>query len=77
MTKTSTQNDLIRYLYNETCSEENVAIEQQLLIDDEFRDRYYEMLGVTTALSALACEPGDRVIDAVLSYSKNRNLHSV
>jgi len=43
MYKTFTQNDLIRFLYNEMGAEESLLLKDALLNDSELCDSYYEL----------------------------------
>ena len=42
MIKTTTQHDVLRYVYNETSKEENPEIEQQIICDDEKSQAFFE-----------------------------------
>ena len=53
MTKTFTQNDLIRYIYDETSNEESSEIQQALLCDGSLQEAYKELSGVTSMLDEL------------------------
>lgn len=77
MIKTSTQNDIIRYIYEETSPEENKQIELSLLVDQEIIDQYGEMLSAVKILSNFNTSPSDRCVESILAYSKNANLHPV
>ena len=43
MYKTFTQNDLIRFLYNEMTSEESILLIEALLNDSDLCETYYEL----------------------------------
>jgi hypothetical protein len=77
MTKTFTQNDIIRYIYQELEHSEKRALEQQMLIDDELRDQYLALRRMKQQLSAVELEPSASTVERVLLYAKNFNLHSV
>jgi len=76
MIKTFTQDDLVRYIYKETTKEENIEIEKALLFDEQLADDYTELSSVVTAMDECQKEPSDRLIDAILSYSKSFHLHT-
>jgi hypothetical protein len=40
MTKTITRDDVLRYVFNETSEEENLAIEKQLIVNSGLMDFY-------------------------------------
>jgi len=77
MIKTSTQNDILRYIYEETCPEENKQIELSLLVDQEVIDQYTEMLTAVNCLRSFNVSPSESCVNSVIAYSKNANLHSV
>ena len=53
MTKTFTQNDLIRYIYNETSNAESTEIQQSLLCDGSLQEEYKSLSGVKSLLDEL------------------------
>ena len=77
MTQTTTQNDIIRYVYRETSSEENYTIENALLFDSELRDFYNEIRYVVASVSKAQRKPSSRVTARILNYSKNHKLQSI
>ncbi|WP_337044706.1 hypothetical protein [Emticicia sp. 17c] len=70
-TFTNTQNDVIRYLYNETSSQENAFIEDALLQDAEILDFYLDCADIKTGLDKIQLSPSDKAIDNILNYSRN------
>lgn len=54
MYKTFTQNDLIRFLYNEMTSEESILLREALLNESDLCDNYYEL---KSSISLLDSEP--------------------
>ena len=77
MTKTFTQNDLIRYIYHETTEQESIDIEETLLIDNEFFEEYRKLAEVSMELDRVDEKPSEKSIRKILNYSKSLNLHSV
>jgi hypothetical protein len=77
MIKTFTQNDLIRYIYQETNDQENKDIEEALLFDNKLFDAYRKIMEVTEKLNCIDQSPSEKVINKILNYSKSVNLHSV
>ena len=53
MTKTFTQNDLIRYIYNETSQQESVAINQALLCDERLHEEHKQLSSIIAMLDEL------------------------
>ena len=74
-----TQNDLIRYIYQEMSEEESDKLAEALLFDDELMDVYQRLRATKQILEAenLSFEPPHRAVDNILSYSKSFDLHTV
>jgi hypothetical protein len=70
-TFTSTQNDVVRYLYNETSNKENTLIEEALLYDKDLLDFYLDCADLKSGLDKIQLSPHDRAIERILNYSKN------
>ncbi|MGL4630055.1 MAG: hypothetical protein ACRCVT_02520 [Leadbetterella sp.] len=71
MTQTSTQNDVLRYLYNETTVSENVEILCNLAFDEELNDFYVDTQKLIKQLDEVKLEVPQRAIDKILAYSAN------
>lgn len=74
-----TQNDLIRYVYQEMSEEESSKLAEALLFDDELMDVYQKLRVTKQIMEAekLSVEPPHRAVDNILSYSKSFDLHTV
>jgi uncharacterized phage-associated protein len=77
MIKTSTHNDIIKYLYEETTQDETESIESDLIFNEEAVQTYQELAAIKRSLDKTFKEPVKRVIDNILNYSKSLNLHPV
>jgi hypothetical protein len=77
MIQTSTHNEIIRYLYDETTEEENENLKNDLIFNEEARNFYYELASVKDSLNKSFKSPKQRTIDNILNYSKSLNLHPV
>ncbi len=77
MTKIFTHDDLIRYVYDETTIEENRLIEKALAIDNALLEQYQELQGLKEQLDGSMLAPSEKVVNAILEYSKDFNLHPV
>lgn len=77
MTKTFTQNDVLRFFYNEVTESEKNEIEKTLLWDDSLAEFYAELLEMETLLDKIKKEPSDNCIRNILNYSKSVSVHSV
>ncbi|MEM9390820.1 MAG: hypothetical protein AAGA02_10125 [Bacteroidota bacterium] len=76
MTKTFTQNDVIRYVYHETSAKETKEIEKALLCDAKLEEMYKEILSLKADLNKAKKTPSDKVINNLLNYSKSFNVSS-
>lgn len=72
MTQISTlnQNDVIRYLYDETTPQENDRIVEALLFDAELLEFYLESAETKEGLNHVIMTPPRRIINNILAYSK-------
>lgn len=72
MTQTCTQNpnDVIRYLYNETTSEENEQMEELLMTDATTLDLYLDCVDLMAQLNKIQYEPSVQTINRILDFSK-------
>lgn len=70
-TFTSTQNDVVRYLYNETSNQENTHVEEALLFDKDLLDFYLDCADLKTGMDKIQLSPSDSAIERILSYSRN------
>jgi len=53
MTKTFTQNDLIRYIYNETTPQESVEIQEAILCNDQLHEEHKQLSSMVAMLDEL------------------------
>lgn len=67
---TLNQNDVIRYLYNETTPQENDRIVEALLFDAELLEFYLEAVEIKQGLNYAMLTPPKQVIDNIMAYSK-------
>ena len=70
-TCTSTQNEIVRYIYNETSSSENVLIETSLIYDNELLDFYLDCLELKDEMNQIVLSPKESSIQNILNFSKN------
>ena len=69
MTKTFTQNDLIRFIYQETTEEEALEIKRVLSFDPELQRHYRELMLAKTEMDKAQLEPSPVVIENILRYA--------
>lgn len=70
MTKTFTQNDLIRFIYRETSEEETREINKALLCDSELQAQYKELNATHKQLTKAKLEPSAASIQNILNYAR-------
>ncbi len=70
MIQTFTQNDVIRYVYDETTQEENSHIEDAMMGDSDLLMFYLDIVDVKQALNKVNLQPRQKSIDNVLAFSK-------
>lgn len=68
---TLNQNDVIRYLYNETSPQENDLIVEALLFDADLLGFYLEVAEVKHGLDSAMLAPPQRIVDDIISYSNH------
>jgi hypothetical protein len=69
MTKTFTQSDLIRFIYQETTEEETQEINRVLSFDRELQLHYRELLLTKESITKAQLEPSPVVIENILRYA--------
>jgi len=76
MIKTSTQNELIQYVYNELADDAAELLEKAFMHDDELAEGCSELLLIQSLMNASYKSPSERSINNILNYSKNLSLQS-
>lgn len=69
MTKNITQDNLIRYIYQETSAEESSLIEEALAGDYELKELYTALLESKAELDKVRMTPRQEVVDKIMEYS--------
>ncbi len=77
MIKTFTENDLIRYVYDETSEVENLEIENVLLFDSTTQDDYSQLEELKSQLDTVEYAPSENVVKNILNKAKELTLLSV
>lgn len=67
---TLNENDVIRYLYDETTSHENDRIAEALLFDSELLDFYLASADLKEGFDNTLMNPPKFVIDNIMAYSR-------
>ena len=71
MNKNSTQQDLLRYAYNETSLPDADRIQRAIDGDPLIQQEYTEITEVISKLDKGRVQPGDEVIRKILEASRN------
>ena len=71
MTKTFTQNDLIRYIYHETTEKETKEINKALICDSELQEQYKELMATKVQLDHSRLQPKAATIQNILGYARH------
>ena len=77
MTKTFTENDLLRFLYDELTKNEKQALEQALLTDNDLQNQLENLRAVVGDLNKGQYSPSKRSVDKILEFSKGYHKQSV
>jgi hypothetical protein len=71
MIKTFTQDDVIRYVYEETSPEENLLIEDAMMSEPELMTFFLEALELRALMNKIERQPRESTVQSILSYSKH------
>lgn len=71
MIKTFTQDDVIRYVYEETSPEENLLIEDALMSEPELMTFFLDALEMRALMNKIERQPQAGTIEAILNYSQH------
>lgn len=71
MIKTFTQDDVVRYVYEETSAEENMIIEDALMTEVNLMTFFLETVEMRALLNKIERQPRQSTVDSILNYSRN------
>lgn len=77
MTKITTRDDVLRYIYNETSIEEAKAIQKQLLINGSLMDFYNQAVETINKIMDFQLEPSPKSQDKLIQYSASLKAESI
>ncbi len=77
MTKTTTRDDVLRYIYKETSDEEARAIQKQLLLNAALMDFYNQTVETMSRIADLQLEPSPKSLDRLIRYSASLRVESI
>ena len=76
MTKTFTQDDVIRYVYEETSPQENLFIEDAMMSEPELMTFFLEALELRALMNKIERKPRVSTVQAILNYSQHYPTNS-
>ncbi|RIJ37250.1 hypothetical protein [Pontibacter oryzae] len=76
MIKTSTQNELIQYVYDELAEDACTQLESAFMQDTELAEGCSELLRLQQLLDGASKVPSKRSVQNILNYSKSLSLQS-
>lgn len=76
MTKTFTENDLVKFLYGELTQQESTELKQALISKPELQNELTKLKEVMTGLDKVRHQPSQRSVDKILAFSKGYEVHS-
>ncbi|MEM9338584.1 MAG: hypothetical protein AAGA66_07625 [Bacteroidota bacterium] len=71
MTKTFTENDLVRFLYNEVSTDERLDIEESLVTNQKLQGSLNELMEATELLDTFSIKAPDDVVGRILYAEKH------
>lgn len=71
MIQTSTYDDVIRYVYEETSEEENLNIEDALMSEPELMTQFLETLELRALMNKIERQPRQSSVESILAFSRN------
>ncbi len=71
MIKTFTQDDVVRYVYEETSPEENLLIEDALMSEPDLMTFFLEALELRALMNKIERQPRTTTVQAILNYSQH------
>ncbi len=77
MTKTITRDDVLRYIYNETSLEENLAVERQLILNAALMNFFKEAKETISKIDRFELKPSESVTNRILNYSGALKFESI
>lgn len=77
MTKQFTQNDLIRYVYQEMTEVEQELLVQALHSEESLMQEYIQLLSTMEQLNQVRLQPSEKVVKAIKAMAHSTGLQKV
>ena len=71
MIKKSTQNYLLRYIYNELSYPDRIEVAANVAMDKDLHRIYHRFVSAKNSLTKTICSPSKSSLENILSYSRN------
>lgn len=72
MTRSLTQIDVLRYVYNETNTEMDEKIHQEILTNEDVADEFVQISGAKALLDKCKYSASEKTLQNILAYSKSQ-----
>ena len=72
MTRSLTQIDVLRYVYNETNKEMDEKIHQAILTNDDVADEFVQISEAKALLNKCEYKASEKTLQNILAYSKSQ-----
>lgn len=72
-----TQEDLIRYIYNETSEQKSASIKVALQTDWNLRESYENLLNSNKNLNSIHFSPRPQSVDNILKYASKKHAQVI
>ncbi len=76
MIKTFTENDLVRFLYNELSNKESEEIERAILTDNVLQEQISTLRKLHKDMDRLQVSPSGKTVQKILEFSKGYEVQS-
>lgn len=74
MTETITNEDLVRFIFDETDDQEKELIKNAIQQSVRLKEEFEMLFEAKRSLDNANAKPSDSVVENILEYSKNKNM---
>lgn len=71
-----TEEDLLRFIYDEVSETEKTSIQKQIEVDAVFREKFLNMMKVIKEMDAFSAEPSQSTIDIIIEESHHNTMET-
>jgi hydroxyethylthiazole kinase-like sugar kinase family protein len=76
MIRTTTENDLLRFLYNELNEQKMAEVQTAIFASPALQEKLNELKQVKDELNQVVYKPSKSVLNNILNFSKGYEIHS-